>query len=273
MTKASQTTGAQAVSRALALLRLAATGQDAGLSLGTLSELAGLSRPTAHRLLKAMAEADLIEQLPGSRHYRVGNEVLYLGLARPSGLRIRSLAEPLLRDLARELGDTVFLSVRHGTESVCIWRELGTHAIQVLSIDVGARRPLGASVSGVMLLAAHDAEVASALLVANRTRLAKMNFNVAAIERDVALAREHQHTFAPQGLVPGTSALAVPVVDKTGQPIAAISVAAITSRMTPQRLPAILAAMEASSVALARRSDEDRQRYKSDPRRAIPSAE
>lgn len=255
------------MARALVLLRLAATGQDAGLSLGALSELAGLSRPTAHRLLKAMAQAKLIEQLPGSRNYRVGNEVLYLGLARPGGLRIQSLGKPLLRDLARELGDTVFLSVRHGSESVCVLRELGTHAIQVLSIDVGARRPLGASVSGVMLLAAEAAEVADELLQVNQARLAQMKLDAKAIERDVELARVRRHTFAAQGLVPGTSALAVPVVDQEGQPIAAISVAAISARLTPERLPTITATMQACATDLARRWDEDRHRSRQEGRR------
>ena len=39
--------GAQTVRRALALLRLVATGQEAGVRLTDLAEMSGLSRPTA----------------------------------------------------------------------------------------------------------------------------------------------------------------------------------------------------------------------------------
>ena len=74
--------GAQTVRRALALLRLVATGQEAGVRLTDLSEMSGLSRPTVHRLLQVLLDEGAVERGAGSRNYRIGPEMLLLGLAR-----------------------------------------------------------------------------------------------------------------------------------------------------------------------------------------------
>lgn len=248
--------GAQTVRRALALLRLVATGQDAGVRLTDVARMSGLSRPTAHRLLKVLIEESAVEQNPATRRYRIGPELLLLGLARGSGLPIRHVAEPYLRALSQQVGDTVFLSVRHGADSVCIARQLGHHAIQVLSIEVGVRRPLGASVSGVVLLAAMDAADSRATTQANAARLQHLGLGVAELNRRVQLARQHGYALAERGVVPGTSALAVPVHDATGQVVAALSIAAMAERLTRKRSTEVLALMQQHAQGIARRLQE-----------------
>lgn len=114
--------GAQSVRRAMAVLRLVAAGQDQGVRLTDVAALAGLARPTARRLLKVLMDETAVEQDPATRRYRIGNEITLLGLARPGGVSLRVVAEPYLASLAAEAGDTVFLSVRHGADSVCIGR-------------------------------------------------------------------------------------------------------------------------------------------------------
>jgi DNA-binding IclR family transcriptional regulator len=44
--------------------------------------------------------------------------------------------------------------VRTGNDTLCVDRRIGSYPIQVLSIEVGARRPLGVSSAGVAILAA-----------------------------------------------------------------------------------------------------------------------
>ena len=81
--------GAQSVRRALAVLRLVATGQDGGVRLTDVAQMSGLTAPTAHRLLKVLMEENAVEQDPATRRYRIGHEITLLGLARPGGLSIR----------------------------------------------------------------------------------------------------------------------------------------------------------------------------------------
>lgn len=253
--------GAQSVRRAMAILRLVAAGQDQGVRLTEVATLAGLARPTAHRLLKVLMEETAVEQDPATRRYRIGPEITLLGLARPGGVSLRVVAEPYLASLAAEAGDTVFLSVRHGTDSVCIGRYLGTHPIQVLSIQVGVRRPLGASVSGIVLLAGMDEKEAAEITLANAKRLEGLGRSVKAVLADVAAARRHAYVYAPSGVMSGTSAVAVPVPDASGQVAAAISIATLADRMGRDRVRGLVDTMRAGVARVtARLTDIDKAR-------------
>jgi DNA-binding IclR family transcriptional regulator len=248
--------GVQSVRRALAVLRLVATGQERGVRLTDIAEMSGLSRPTVHRILKVLIDETAVEQDPLTRRYLIGTELSLLGLARAGRFPIRAMAEPYLLALASEVGDTVFLSVRHGADSVCIARYLGSHQIQVLSIDVGARRPLGASVSGIVLLAGLEPRAASELTQANASRLGLQGRRVAEVLRQVQAARERGHVYTPDGVMRGTSAVAVPVRDGRGQVLAAVSIAALADRLDRKRLPQVLAQMQEHAAMIARRHAE-----------------
>lgn len=237
--------GAQSVRRAMTVLRLVAAGQDQGVRLTDVAALAGLARPTAHRLLKVLMDETAVEQDPATRRYRIGNEITLLGLARPGGVSIRAVAEPYLATLAADAGDTIFLSVRHGADSVCIGRYLGTHSIQVLSIQVGARRPLGASVSGVILLAGMPEEEAVEITLANQKRLEGVGRSVKSVLADVTGARRNGHIYAARGVMSGTSAIAVPVPDASGRVTAAISIAMLQDRLPRDRVRGLVDKMRA----------------------------
>ncbi|MCW5632924.1 MAG: IclR family transcriptional regulator [Rubrivivax sp.] len=253
---AGEVPGAQTVRRAMAVLRLVAMGQEEGVRLSDIATMSGLSRPTVHRLLKVLIDETAVEQDPATRRYRVGDELSLLGLARAGRLPLRALAEPYLQALAAEVGDTVFLSLRHGADSVCIARHLGSQPIQVLSINVGVRRPLGASVSGIVLLAGLPPTEAERLTRGNAPRLALQQREADEVLRQVRAARRAGHAFAPQGVMPGTAAVAVPVCDAGGQVLAAISIAALRDRLDRKRLPGVLAAMHEQAALIARRHAE-----------------
>ncbi|MEZ5646796.1 MAG: IclR family transcriptional regulator [Burkholderiaceae bacterium] len=251
--------GAQSVRRAMAVLRLVAAGQDQGVRLTDVATLAGLTLPTARRLLKVLMEETAVEQDPTTRRYRIGNEITLLGLARPGGFSLRSVAEPYLASLAAHMGDTVFLSVRHGADSVCIARYLGSHPIQVLSIPIGARRPMGASVSGIMLLSGmNDRDVAS-ITSDNRMRLQALGRSVKSVTDDVAAARRSGYVYAPRGVMSGTSAIAVAVPDANGQVVGAISIATLASRLGRDRVRSLVDAMQTEVARLTARLREIEQ--------------
>ncbi len=245
--------GAQTVRRALALLRLVASGQEAGVRLTDLSEMSGLSRPTVHRLLQVLVNEGAVEREMPSRRYRIGPEMLLLGLARSGGIPLRAVAEPGLRDLAQTLGDTVFLTVRHGVDSVCVARHLGHHPIQVLSIEVGVRRPLGASVSGVVLLAAMSPADGLQLVQMNQSRLERLGIPVAELHQRIEAARRDGFAHAPRGVVPGTSALAVPVRGVSGEVAAVISLAAMADRLQHRRKLEVLQHLRQCATEVSRR--------------------
>lgn len=248
--------GAQTVRRAVALLRLVACGQERGVRLIDLVRMSGLNRPTVHRLLKALMQEGAIEQEPHTRRYLIGPEVSLLGLARTRRFPLLTLADPYLIELAQQVGDTVFLSIRHGHDSICIGRRTGHHPIQVLSIEVGVRRPLGVGVSGVALLASLPEKESDALVADNAARLAVLGEKPQDVLARVAAARASGIAHAPAGLMPGTSAVAVPVPSPHGTALGAVTVTAMANRLMPDRYPEVVRQMRQAAQAIARRYQE-----------------
>ncbi|MGE8688783.1 MAG: IclR family transcriptional regulator [Achromobacter sp.] len=245
--------GAQTVRRALALLRLIACGQERGVRLVDLERMSGLNRPTVHRLLKTLVQEEAVEQDPETRRYLIGQEVTLLGLARTRRFPLLTLADPYITELADQVGDTVFLSIRHGHDSICIGRRTGRHPIQVLSIEVGVRRPLGVGVSGVALLASLDAEESAGLVRSNAARLEVLGERVEDVIARVEKARKEGLAHAPAGLMPGTSAVAVPILFGKKEALGAITVTAMAERLAVERFGVVVERMRQAAAGIAGR--------------------
>ncbi len=244
--------GSQTVRRAMDILRLVACGQEAGVRLADIVHMSGLNRPTVHRLLKTLIDEKAIEQDPHTRRYLIGPELALLGIARTRRFPILSSAASYLAQLAQHVGDTVFLSIRHGYDSICIGRQTGHHPIQVLSIDVGARRPLGVGVSGVALLSQLAPEEVESVIDANARRLELHHLSRDDLSERVRAARQCGYAYVPSGVRPGTSAVAVPVTAANGAPLAAVTITAMAERLSLERLPHVLALMREQAVLIGR---------------------
>lgn len=250
------TQGAQSLRRALAVLRLVAETQEHGIRLVDLVAGTGLNRPTVHRLLQVLREEGVVEQDEDTRRYRVGAELALLGMARGNRFPIRGIAEPFLHELAAKVGDTVFLTIRQGADSVAIDRVTGRYPIQVLATETGVRRPLGVGVAGVVMLASMPPAEAVALISGNARRLARLGMTVAGLQARVAQARAIGYAWAPSGVVPNTSAVSVPVLDERGEALAAVTVAAMADRLSDDRLTEVVAALQDTVRRIARRRKE-----------------
>ena len=144
--------GGQAIRRALAVLRTLAVGGERGVPLAEIVQATSLARPTVHRIVHVLIEEGIVERSERTGNYVVGRQVPELALARPSRSPLLIAAEPHLAAASAQLGDTLFLTVRTGLDTLCVARRIGGYPIQVLSIEVGVRRPLGVSSAGVAIL-------------------------------------------------------------------------------------------------------------------------
>jgi DNA-binding IclR family transcriptional regulator len=254
------TAGAQSVRRALAVLRVLATGQEHGVRLTDVASHTSLNRPTVHRILRVLVEEGAVEQDPATRRYLIGGEVSLLGLARTSRFPIRAISEPHLLYLSEVLGDTAFLTIRNGADSVCIDRRPGSFPVKVLSIEIGARRPLGVGVSGLVLLASLPPDEATEVVQRNARRLQKLHIDPAELLERAECTRAQGYAYAPIGVVPGSRAVAVPIRLADERTIAALAIATIVARLPDERLATVVAQMKdraaqigAQAAELARR--------------------
>ena len=244
------------ISRSFQVLRILALGGEHGIRLKEIVVHSGMSRPTVHRILQTLISEGVAEQDPATRRYRLGPEISLLGMSRPAQFPVRVAAELYLSALANELGDTVFLTIRTGWDSVAIDRKTGSYPIKVLAIDVGVRRPLGIGVAGVMLLATLEPDESDHICEMNTGRLPADGPSMDTIKARVAQARHHGYAYSEVGILKGTRAVAIPVLDAYGQVAATLAVAAMADRLGTAELPRVLDAMRNKAELITRRLAE-----------------
>lgn len=234
----------RSVERAAQLLRMLVARQE-GARLVDLSEATGLHKATVLRLLSALERQGLVARDPETKVYFLGLELLAAGWMSIANSVLRDLGRAALKRIAEETGDTVYFSVRNGLESLCVDRQEGDFPIKTLTLDIGARRPLGVGAGSLALLAfLPDGE--RQRMMARVTPLACRYYGDVPDIIDSLVARARTQGFAdnPGLLIPGMQAVAVPIMTAGGAPLAALSVAAITERISPERLPNIIALLK-----------------------------
>ncbi len=247
--------GAQVVAKVCRLLSLVGECEPSGRAITDLVGTTGLKRPTVHRLLSALQAAGFVEQDCVSRLWRLGPEVHVLGTLAGSSYPIGSVARDCLARIAKETGDSAFLSIRRGDESVCLIREEGEFPIRTHVLQAGDRLPLGVSSAGLAILACLPDDKIGVLLAAGQDRGVRGRPAPArdTIRDLVARARVTGYAVNPGMLLPGSWGIAVAVLDAAGRPTAALSVTAIEQRLPPDRQVEIGTLLRAEADRLARR--------------------
>jgi DNA-binding IclR family transcriptional regulator len=151
--------GVQAIARAAAVLRALERAPE-GLSLGEIATAAELPKSTAHRIVGALAEEDLVSQASDGR-IRLGGGIARLGAASREAIGER--LRPVLLGLRRELDETVDLAVLDGSSVRFVDQVPAPRRLRAMS-SVGEVFPLHCTANGKALLAAMPERQAISLL-------------------------------------------------------------------------------------------------------------
>lgn len=229
-TAAAETEG-RALRRGLLLLDTLQRAGDGGLRVVELCRACGLQRAPVHRLLATLLDTGHVQRA-GRFHYIAARR--RDAAAEPSDLA-RRLA-PVLARVSKGCGDASFAVVREGHSSWCIARHVGTYPVQILSVQIGGRQPLGVGASGLALLAALPDDEAEAAINSHGVMLARYGgMTPERLRLLVRSTRERGWAVVGNHAVQGALGVGRAVRDAEGRALAGISVAASTERMTNQR--------------------------------------
>lgn len=251
MNDSSDTNGSQSISRAIGLLRILTSGPREGMALAHLAEAAGLHPATAHRQLSALIREGLVEQ-DRRRRYLPGVELWLMGQVAAHRFDITGVAEAAMRGLADETEDTIYLFVRSGRQAVCVARQEGSFPIRTLTLTPGDRRPLGVNAGALALLSYISDEDRQQVLEDLEPDLKPYReYSVPKVRREIEATRQRGYSIVAGSIIPGMSAIGVPILDTRGHAVASLSIAAIDSRMAEARRAQIarLALDEARTLA------------------------
>ncbi len=237
---ASAVQGAQVVGRIARLLQLVGRSPG-GAALADLVRDSGLTRPTVHRLLSSLAAEGLLDQDVGRRTWHYGPEILVMGTIAAQRYPIEELDRPSLIRLAAETGERAFLSMRRGTETVCLLREEGSFPIRSFVLYEGIRLPLGVASAGLAILAyLPEAQVEQLLLQSPEfvQRWGEQH-SPEAIRAGLERTRVTGYAVNPGLILEGSWGMGAAIFDRSGLPGWALSITGIAPRFTAERRPAL----------------------------------
>jgi DNA-binding IclR family transcriptional regulator len=229
--------GSKTIDRVGAILRALEAEPEGGMTAAQIAAATGFDKATAYRALVSLTRIGLIDRDLENRRFRLGVYLFNLGAIAARRFSVLAHAREVVAEIARETGDTVFLSVRNRFDSVCIDVATGNWPIKAQTLTVGESVPLGVSTGGVAMLSTmDDTEVRHAL-----------QYNAVAIGRfrtirpdevydHVMQARSRGYAHYSGQVIAGMGAVARPIRDSKGKGIAVISVTALLDRLGEQRV-------------------------------------
>lgn len=229
--------GTQVVGRVALLLRIIAKAGGSGLSLAGIVRASDLTRPTVHRLLKALAADGLLDVDEATGRWYLGPELYVMGTVAAARFAVEHVARPALRRLAEATGESAFLSIRRGDETVCLAREEGSFPVRSFVLYEGKRFPLGVASAGIAILAFLPESEAEPIIDddAERAELYGPQHAAAPLRAKLAETRELGYSVNPGLIVEGSYGLGAAVFDPAGRPAWALSLTGIEPRFRPGR--------------------------------------
>lgn len=221
----------RAVERAIALLR-AFTAERPRQTLTELASATSLDKNTTRRLLHTLETGGLVEHRDGLYSLSYGLLDLFSGVQAGGGLR--EIAMPAMQQVATETSATTFLWIYYEGFAVCIERIRPPQPkVEVTWSPIGSRTTLNSG-GGPLALLGHlqqaDREFALRQVMISRTPatlVAREDLQRRASE----IARDG-HVVAESDFVVGLTGLGVPIFDKNGTLVAALSISSMSDHMS-----------------------------------------
>ena len=203
------------------------------LTLSEVAVRADLDRGTAFRLIQTLIELGYLQAVPQSRRFRLGLACLDLGYTVLSHGSLRTIVEPMLRDLVPDVGDAASLGILDGGDVIYLARVSAGLDRYKMDRRPGTRIPAYSAALGHVMLAHLQRDEQIARLESRpRVKLSERTLT----DLDALLARLDQvkkkgHAVSDGENAYGLRTLATPILDAQGSVIAGLSITVDAMRM------------------------------------------
>ena len=165
--------------------------------------------------------------------------------------KILQLQRPVLLRLCASLGDSIFLLVRSGFDAVCLDRSEGPFPIRSFTGDIGGRVALGVGQGALAILAFLPEAEREEVIRFNLSRVREYGvFDEVYLRTEIERVRQLGYAGRNTGLLEGMAGVAVPILDREGRAVAALSVGTISARLNDDRLPTVVELLKREAAAV-----------------------
>lgn len=202
-------------------LRVLLTIADRGdIRADELSSLLDTPTSTIYRYLRTLTEFGFVDRQGAG--YRLGPRLVIGGGPTVSSEDLIRLADPILRSLAEETGETAVISRRVGLSAVCLSEVPSPHPLRV-TLEPGTAFPLHVGAIGKVLLAYAPPEVLGEVIAQGLRPVGGRTQKTKELRRELREVVAGGIARSEGEVIPGTVALAVPIMRDDGI-VAAIGV-------------------------------------------------
>jgi IclR family acetate operon transcriptional repressor len=231
--------GVQSVDRALSILTTLAE-DDEGYRLSDLAVRTGLSTSTVHRLLATLESRRFVQFDRTHSKWHVGSRAFSVGATFARRRNFSAQAIPYLRKLRDLTRETANLAVVDD-EFIIVLTRMESREIMRSLTKVGGRVAMVTSGVGKAVLATYSNDDVSAIIRHHgMPRLTEKSIvRPSDLFRELEKIRKHGYALDDEEACMGLRCIAAVVYNDCAEPLAAISVSGMTSRLTDDRLPEV----------------------------------
>jgi len=231
--------GVQSVDRALSILETLAE-DDEGYRLSDLAVRTGLSASTVHRLLATLESRRFVQFDRAESKWHVGVRSFTVGASFARRRNFSAQAIPYLRklrDLTRETANLAMVD----DEFIIVLTRMESREIMRSLTQVGGRVAMVTSGVGKAVLATYsDEDVGAVIRHHGMPRLTEKSIvRPSDLFKELEKIRKQGYALDDEEACMGLRCIAAVVYNDCAEPLAAISVSGMTSRLTDDRLPEI----------------------------------
>jgi DNA-binding IclR family transcriptional regulator len=213
-------------------------------------------------LLANLQNRDYLSLDTSNKRYTLGPKILFLAGRYLSNTDIVQLGRPVIDMLVVQTEESAGLTIKKGNEILTVYNKNSPLPI-IRSLQIGDRAPIYATAAGRVFLAyLPDAEIDHYLATADMKPITpKTITEPGQIWREINAIRHSGVAYCREEFHEGSTAMAAPVFDMHGMPIASIHVVAPSTRMNARKEKIIADALRQSTKELSYRlgsSQDDR---------------
>ena len=242
--------------KALDLLEALADGGELGLT--DLSRRGHVHKTSAYRILTTLERRGYVLKDKEDRTYAPGPKLLAVSAAFVSGLGLVQVARPVLEAVHAEFGETVNLGVLNDRRVLYIDMLESTQGLR-MAARVGAEDALHSTALGKAILVCMSPEELKPLLAGYKweRRTRRTITTVETLQRELARVRQRGYAIDDEENETGARCVGVPIRDRDGRPIAALSVSGPASRLPYPILKRIGKRLKAAAQEIAHRMGQE----------------
>ncbi len=225
----------RAVDRALDIL-LCFSKQTPQLTMTQIAEQVGMNKSTVHRLLGTLEKKRFVQRDQATGLYQLGIRLLQMAYLTLEQSDLRHCAASYLRRLCEQHRETITLSVLDDADVVFLEVVESQQRVK-LAASTGQRLPAFATAAGKAMLAYLPEQTVEKYIERGMQQFTSQTIQTPEFFfKDLDQTRVRGFAISKQEYEDEINAVAAPILDPTGRPIAAITVAGPAYRLLPERM-------------------------------------